>query len=212
MRNILNFILLISLSACGGGTSTGNPIKVTVQSASFSTSSVASQNSRQGKNFDLKNNNVEFNICVSDIIFENASEERIAVAFDNLGLISISDSTNTTTWGKVYVDEGKEFEFDTIIILADNNPELCGVDYSLLYEGNEIGQPFELFFEFKSQSFKTSDGDVYRLDLDTIITATENALLNGQFNDSEWADYIDDFVEDFEEDDDFFDDEGQFGD
>lgn len=210
MRNFSYFIQFILLLSCAGGTSTGNPIRITVQSASYTEPLVGQR--AVLRNLSEKMTDLDFKMCVTDISFENSEEERIELAFDDIGLVDLSDPSVTTTWGQIRVPEGEEFEFDTIVVFVQEDEELCGEDYSMRFKGEEIGAEFEIFFEYDPDDFRTDDGDFYRLDIEKIVEAADEALVDGEFNDSEWADYIDDFIGSFEEDDDIDDDEDEFGD
>jgi hypothetical protein len=221
MKYLLAF--LVFLNACGGGTSTGNPYRGTVQSSAYtdpnntkgltaltgrSPSKTASGVAKRITPITGKSG-FDFKLCVGAVAFENSQNERFETYLDDIGLIDLSDVTKTVTWGTVEAREA--IEFDTVIISVVYDPELCGEDYSLLYEGQELTVDFEFVFT-SNELGQFSDREYFRLDVQKIAEAVEDATNSGDFDDFSWLDYIDDFEGDFEEDDDEFDDPGTIGD
>lgn len=229
MIKIIIYLLLLLAVACAGGTSTGNPMRITIQSSTFddpnnkrgvslASSFYGNSFTSQAFNRDAQSTseqakaNLDFKICVVEVAFLNSNDERFEITIDDLGLIDLSNPDQTKIWGQIEVDPNNRIEFDTIVIGIDADPGLCGQSYSIRYEGQEVTTDFELFFEYDPEDFNTDYGDLYRLDVEVFAEAAESAIDDSEFNNTDWPDYVDDFIGSFEEDDDFIDDEDVFGD
>lgn len=178
-------LLSLFLSACNdnGGTSTGNPANVTLESSAYSDPDLISAMSAAEYE---KLSGGDFKICVTRIEFVGRGES-LRAEESALGLIDLSDNTQSTIWGEIGTTSG--FSFDFIIVRVERDERLCGVDYSVEYKGEYLDTGFEMFFDF-NQSQIIQDEDTYQINIEAIVRAIEDARQEDRFRDDQWEDYV----------------------
>jgi len=126
----------------------------------------------------------DFKLCVRSIRFE--SEDDVLIETDGLddirfspGLIDVSDGLEKK-WTRLDLPTG--FALKRIRIKLDDDKDLCGVDYSLSFNGVSTDEEVEFRWMFSPPMIVTEDSPGIQLPLDTIVEAFLVALSNQELD------------------------------
>lgn len=187
-RSILVFLVGFGLGTGCGGTSVGNPL-VTIESKPYSTSITALLDPRAflASSMPTLTAVTEFKFCNTQFQVKTSGESDSVEEI--LGVVDVSDSTATTSWGEVRLaNEGTQVEELSFELHRD--PEKCsGAEYSVRFNGSEITKDLEFKFVF-SPPVAISEGSRVRLGLDAIATAIQGAYDAGDFTNEKIANYL----------------------
>ncbi|MBC7691569.1 MAG: hypothetical protein H7222_07350 [Methylotenera sp.] len=164
----------LTLSACGKGDGS-----VTVQSAAYPTSGAASvqSNSRDAATVTPTATVTDFKLCIKTIKLEDEDgkaqkeEDQEEIVFSP-GLIDVTAGIEKA-WGNVKVPVG--FKLSRIRIKVKKDQALCGVSYSLSFNGQTTPEDIEFRFKF-DPAVDFEDGNTLNLSLNTVVSKLRQAI------------------------------------
>lgn len=173
---LLGLSLLLNFTACN------LPSGSDSDSSSIQTLAIESTEVDEGVAEEVS----DLSFCVNEIIlYKNGDETDIAVRKSDIGLIELGAGDEVKEWGSVELLP--DVSFDTITIKIAANAELCGVDYSVSLNGEEVESDLELKFDLEVDE----EGNLIELDLTTAIEDLLEAIKSGAFEDEWVKDYFD---------------------
>lgn len=131
--------------------------------------------------------------CITQLKFEADGGDAIAdddgddVFETSIGLVNIGDGSTVVNWGNVGAPIGTSIK--KVKVEVHRDPEVCGVEYSVEYNGLELSQDVEMTFTFPVAE-AVEDGGTITFDLAQIASAFQSAYDAGDFSDGNITSYI----------------------
>lgn len=203
LRNVVSALVVLVLTGCGTRVGTGLTGSVTLKSESFSTTGLTALPplglvTAYAQDLTLMANGrfaapdvTDFKICVRELKLEKseggyADKDGSGSLEYKVGLVDVSNGAEKT-W--MTSDFPVGFTLQRIKVVVHKDESLCGVGYSMKFNGFQSNSDVEFKFKFEP-AIAISAGATIKVALSNVVSALRTAADNSLLTDGNLKDYV----------------------